>query len=169
MSNTIQSTNLKSKALYLKQVIWGLIWKYTNEKGVKQMLPMWLFCNWNCCEYAYSQTGKLRTELKTTVEKEEEKCNKCDYASSQTGDLRSHLKIHGRKKGKTKATTVWQCKEWRQIQWLQLVWLASSQICNLRDHFENKHWRKVKQMQPVWLCIFSNRQFEDSFENTQWR
>ena len=40
--------------------------------------------------------------MKTTLEKEEEKCNQCDYASSQTGDLRSHLKIHGRKKEKQK-------------------------------------------------------------------
>ena len=59
---TIQSTNLKSQTLYLKQVIWGLIWKHKKEKDVQQKQPTWLFCNCNCCDYA-------------TVEKEEEKCN----------------------------------------------------------------------------------------------
>ena len=90
ISNTIQSTSLKSQTLYLKQVIWD---SFENTKRKKMS---------NKCSqhdlFATAIAVTMHPSIHATVEKEEEKCNQCDFAYRQTGDLRSHLKIHSWKK-----------------------------------------------------------------------
>ena len=66
---------------------------HTDEKSNK--------CNQS--NYASSQAGNLRTDLKIHRGEKSNKCNQCDYASSQATHLRRHMKKHTEEKSNSQA------------------------------------------------------------------